>query len=344
VIAAFLAGQTYLLLGGQFQAVISTTNIVPLIGAAGIDTLANIGILLGVLYLQTGKPVVEIWVQNFQWSVPISILGGVLGGGALAVANELAGIWGVLIFFLPVVSIGYSFRLYANRSRDFINQLEQLNLELKNSNEQLALNNQELLETLAAVVDAYDIYTAGHSTNVADLAVEIGTELGLDPANLKRIERAGYLHDIGKVGISDAIIQKPGPLTEAEYEVVKTHSGIGAEIVGRMSGLQPLVPTILHHHERWDGGGYPGSLAGEQIPLEARILALADTVDTMCSDRPYRSARSPEQVVQEVRRCSGSQFDPQIVLAFDQIIAREGYAFFENSRNPNNLLNKYSGT
>ena len=332
VVSAFLAGQTYLHLGGQFNSVITFSNLLPLVGAAAIDTFANVGLLIGVLILQTGKPAGEIWKQNFQWSVPISILGGIVGGGALAIANELAGLWGEIIFFLPVLSIGYSFRVYATNSRDFINQLERLNLELKNTNERLENNNQELMETLGAVVDAYDVYTYGHSASVSDFALDIAHELGLSSSKVKLIEQAGLLHDIGKVGITDAIIQKPGPLTEAEFDVVKTHPSIGAEIVSRMSGLQPLAPIILHHHEHWDGKGYPDGLAGEEIPFESRILALADTLDTMCSDRPYRAARSPEYIIQEVRKCSGSQFDPQIVQAFDRIIERKGHAFFDTSR------------
>jgi putative nucleotidyltransferase with HDIG domain len=332
VVSTFAAGLTYLSLGGNFNRIISASNFVPLVGAALVDTLANVCILIGVLTLQTGKSPAEIWKQNFQWSVPISILGGIIGGGALAVAYDLAGLLGVVIFFLPVLSIGYSFRLYANNSRKFIDQLEQLNLKLTRSNQQLEATNQELMETLASVVDAYDKYTYGHSAYVSVWAGALARELELEPDKIKALEQAGLLHDIGKVGISDAIINKPGPLTEDEYAIVKKHPTIGAEIVGRMSGLQPLVPFILHHHERWDGKGYPSGLAGEAIPLEARILALADAVDTMCSNRPYRPARNPEYVLQEVQKSAGTQFDPKVVKAFERFIDREGPEFLKKSR------------
>jgi hypothetical protein len=341
VTSACAAGLTYFYLGGDINRVFSLSNILALIGAAFVDTICNVFLLIGVLRLQTGKSVWDIWINNFQWSVPISILGGIIGGGAIAVAYNIAGLMGVIIFFLPVLSIGYSFNLYTSNSRKFIDRLEQLNLELTESNRQLETTNQELMETLAGVVDAYDVYTFGHSTHVSELAGALARQLGLSPDRIKALQQAGLLHDIGKVGISDAIINKPGPLTDDEYKVVKAHPSIGSVIVGRMSGLRPLAPFILHHHERWDGKGYPNGLAGEEIPLEARILALADTIDTMRSDRPYRSARSPHAVVQEVQKCTGAQFDPKVVQALSNIIDRVGYEFLENFEKYNFIPEKF---
>ncbi|MFU8771156.1 MAG: HD-GYP domain-containing protein, partial [Anaerolineales bacterium] len=132
-------------------------------------------------------------------------------------------------------------------------------------------------------------------------------------------------------GIMDSIISKPGPLTDEEYNILKRHPVIGSEIINRMKGLQDLVPLVRHHHERWDGRGYPDGLEKDEIPVGARILALSDALDAMLSDRPYRPTRSMKEVVEEVIRCSGTQFDPQVVEAFFEVKANKPRDFFKNS-------------
>ena len=139
------------------------------------------------------------------------------------------------------------------------------------------------------------------------------------------------IHDVGKVGVTDAIIGKRGRLTEQEYNALKQHTVIGAEIVGQMPQFQELVPLVRSHHERWDGRGYPDGLKGEENPLAARIMCLADSVEAMLSDRPYQSTRSLAEVLEEVKRCSGSQFDPRVVEAFLEVTKRYGDRFFLNS-------------
>jgi HD-GYP domain-containing protein (c-di-GMP phosphodiesterase class II) len=139
------------------------------------------------------------------------------------------------------------------------------------------------------------------------------------------------VHDIGKVGINDSIISKEGRLTDQEYKIIKRHTIIGAEIVGRMKGLKDLVPLIRSHHERWDGRGYPDGLVKEEIPLGARILAVADTLDVIISDRPYRSTRSLREAKEEMVRCSGQQFDPAVVDALMAVAEDKGPSFFRNS-------------
>jgi HD-GYP domain-containing protein (c-di-GMP phosphodiesterase class II) len=157
------------------------------------------------------------------------------------------------------------------------------------------------------------------------MAHEVGRQLRCDRAQLSVLQLGGTLHDVGKVVVRDAILSKPGPLTAAEVAEVRLHPEAGARLVALDRTLCSVLPAVLHHHERWDGGGYPTGCASTQIPLEARILSVVDCYDAMTSDRPYRPALPPEKAIEEVDRCSGTQFDPDVALAF--IEAWESGAF-----------------
>ena len=324
VIAAALAGWVYVLAGGTPGAVLQLSNILPLVGAATADTVVNVAILIGVLVLQTRRRPLEIWKRDFQWATPIAILGGIVGGGVLALAYEMFNVIGVAVFFLPVLTTSYSFRLYVDNMKGYVDQLEEVNLTLEKG-------NLELLETLGAVIDAYDVYTYGHSTQVAVYAGAIAEKMNLPPEEKAVVVRAALVHDIGKVGIVDTITSKMGMLTDEEYNVMRRHPVIGAQIVGQMKGLQEFTSLVRHHHEHWDGSGYPDGLEGHEIPLGARILALADALDAMLSDRPYRSTRSFREVMQEVTQSSGKQFDPDVVAAFFAMAEEKDRYFFVNS-------------
>jgi putative nucleotidyltransferase with HDIG domain len=200
-------------------------------------------------------------------------------------------------------------------------------LRLAESNRLLEESALEAVESLNATVDAKDPYTAGHSQRVRRIAVALGEELGLGSAELDTLRFAGLFHDIGKIGVPDAILTKPDRLTELEYEIVKRHPEDGARIVGRLHRLQPAVPAILHHHERWDGNGYPHGLRGTEIPLEAAILGLADAVDAMTTDRPYSCARTLDGATDEVVRSRGTQFAPAVVDAFVALVERRPELF-----------------
>jgi putative nucleotidyltransferase with HDIG domain len=207
--------------------------------------------------------------------------------------------------------------------------LRRQNAELRAHTEQLVESNRlleesalEAVESLNATVDAKDPYTAGHSLRVQRIAVALGEELGLEPEQLDVLRFAGLFHDIGKIAVPDAILTKPDRLTELEFEIVKRHPEDGARIVGRLHRLHAAVPAVLHHHERWDGRGYPNRLAGDEIPLEAAIVGLADAVDAMTTDRPYSAARSLGDATDEVVRNRGSQFAPAVVDAFIALVER----------------------
>jgi putative nucleotidyltransferase with HDIG domain len=193
---------------------------------------------------------------------------------------------------------------------------------LVESNRLLEQSALEAVESLNETVDAKDPYTAGHSLRVQRIAVEIGREMGLGKECLETLHYAGLFHDIGKIGVPDAILTKPEPLTDEEFEVVKRHPEDGARIVGRLHSLRRIVPAILHHHERWDGAGYPHALRGDEIPPEAGIVGLADAFDAMTTDRPYSEARSLEAAVAEIVRNRGTQFAPAIVDAFLRVAER----------------------
>jgi HD-GYP domain-containing protein (c-di-GMP phosphodiesterase class II) len=242
------------------------------------------------------------------------------------------------IFALPIIMMRYSQQQYVERTEDSVRELRRMNQELtRANNEVIAASgaikelNEELFLTLSKIIDARDPYVGGHANKVGDYATAIGLELGLSQEQIEPLRQAGFLHDIGKIAISEAVLHKPGPLTDEEYEYVKTHAAVGGEFLQTCRGLRHLAPFVRHHHERWDGLGYPDMLKGEAIPLEARILAICDAAEAMCSDRPYRKGMSLPEMLAEVKRCSGAQFDPAVAEAFVAVVEREREYLITNS-------------
>lgn len=176
-----------------------------------------------------------------------------------------------------------------------------------------------LLHSLTSAVDAKDAYTCGHSERVALLSRFLAQQIKLDDHAVERVYMAGLLHDVGKIGVPEAVLQKTGKLTPEEFEEIKKHPAIGARILRDVKQIEDIIPGVLHHHERYDGKGYPAGLAGEAIPLMGRIICLADCFDAMTSSRTYRKALPLEVALTEIQRCSGTQFDPQLTDAFLRI-------------------------
>lgn len=193
-------------------------------------------------------------------------------------------------------------------------------LGIHSGNIELYRQQSELLagivRALSSAIDAKDPYTCGHSDRVARVAVRLAQELGCDAKTINTIYLSGLLHDIGKIGIDDSVLRKPGKLSSAEYEHIKTHSEIGHRILLDIKKLDDVLPVVLHHHESWDGGGYPGKLESHEIPLSARIVAVADAYDAMGSDRPYRQGMPDEKIDSIFRAGAGQQWDPEVVDAF----------------------------
>jgi putative nucleotidyltransferase with HDIG domain len=227
------------------------------------------------------------------------------------IASRKHMIWLVLagVFFALWLALGL---LVRGASR----MLQARSEELIESNRRLELSAFETIESLNATVDAKDPYTAGHSLRVQRIALAIGAELGLSAESTDALRYASLFHDIGKIAVPDSILAKPSALTDDEWEQIRLHPVNGAEIVGRLGWLRGTVPSIRHHHERWDGAGYPDGLSAGEIPLEAAVVGLADAWDAMTTDRPYRNALSDAEATDEIRRGRGSQFAPAVVDAF----------------------------
>jgi putative nucleotidyltransferase with HDIG domain len=203
---------------------------------------------------------------------------------------------------LPLIGV---LRVFARERRHRVQSL----VELNNAYQGMAL-------VLGDVVEHDDGYTGEHCRDVVALALAAGRRLGLDAERMRNLEFAALLHDVGKVAIPKAIINKPGKLDEGEWALMRTHTLEGQRMLDRVGGFMSDVGRIVRwHHERWDGGGYPDGLAGEAIPLEARIITACDSYNAMTTDRSYRAALAPEVAAQELRDCAGSQFDPAVIEA-----------------------------
>jgi putative nucleotidyltransferase with HDIG domain len=175
----------------------------------------------------------------------------------------------------------------------------------------------ELLKSLSETIDARDPHTRGHSKRVARYALVVARRMEWPPDRQHRLEIAALLHDVGKLGVEAFILAKPATLDEREMAAVRYHPLLGVRILESVQQLADIIPFIRHHHERFDGGGYPDGLRGEDIPPEARILSVADAYEAITSHRPYRRARTPREALEEIRKGAGSQFDPQVVEAFE---------------------------
>jgi HD-GYP domain-containing protein (c-di-GMP phosphodiesterase class II) len=178
------------------------------------------------------------------------------------------------------------------------------------------LGFQGTVTALALAIESRDKYTGGHTKRVLDFALAAGRRLGLKAGDLENLKLSAILHDVGKIGVPDAVLNKPGKLDDDEFKVMKRHPKIGATIMGKIPFLGPILDGMRYHHETLDGRGYPYGLRGDEIPLQARIVAVADAFDAMTSNRPYSSGRPVEKAVAELRRCSGTQFDGEVVEAF----------------------------
>lgn len=205
--------------------------------------------------------------------------------------------------------------------REIVDEIRGVNTEKENLNRQLY---DSTIQALVSSLEIKDRYTKGHAKRVTEYAMEIGTRLGLSGDDLRDLYFGAILHDIGKIGVHEQVLNKPGSLDSEEIDQVQKHPYDGTTVIEGLENLRHIIPTVRHHHERWDGQGYPDRLRGENIPLHARIVAVADAYDAMTSDRAYRSALPGEHVLQELREGRGTQFDPQVVDVF-LVILREQY-------------------
>ncbi|MBR3255663.1 MAG: HD domain-containing protein [Clostridia bacterium] len=211
----------------------------------------------------------------------------------------------------------------AIKSIEQMREIRKINDELSDTYEELEKAYLEIIETLRFAVEAKDTYTRGHSDRVSAYSVLIGEKLGLSEEDIKTLKIGGLFHDIGKIGIPDSILLKEAKLTDDEYSQIKNHPTIGAHILSKVSYFKDMLPIVKHHHEKYDGTGYPSRLKGEEIPYLARIAAVADSFDAMTSKRSYRNSMSLDVVIEEIERCRGTQFDPQIADVFLEVLKNE---------------------
>lgn len=186
------------------------------------------------------------------------------------------------------------------------------------------MEEKHTVEVLTALIAAKELDTTSHCRRVGTLAAGLAFTIGLDLGQIEAVRQTAQIHDLGKISIPDEILKKPGRLTEQEFAVIKHHPRAGHRLLTAFPELGFTLPGVLHHHERWDGKGYPNRLRGEEIPLESRIIAVVDSFDAMCSDRPYSKARPVGEAVDEIMRCAGSQFDPMVAEAFADSMTNVG--------------------
>ncbi len=269
--------------------------------AATVYFIANAGSIAAVISLTERRPLIRILVDCYFWSFPYYLVGAGIAG-AVAWLNQTFN-WETSLLLVPAVYLIYrSYRLYLGKLEDEKRHVEEMaNLHLRT------------IEALALAIEAKDHTTHEHLQRVRVYAIEVAKELGVSGAELEALHAAALLHDIGKLAVPEHIISKPGRLTPEEFEKMKIHTLVGAEILERVRFPYPVVPIVRAHHEKWDGSGYPMGLKGAEIPIGARILTAVDYLDALASDRQYRRALPLREVMQKLAAESGKSFDPKVV-------------------------------
>jgi putative nucleotidyltransferase with HDIG domain len=271
----------------------------------------NNGSLCLAMSLTEGIAWRTIWLERFHWARYYFVSFGPLALAA-AIAYRDVGVAGLVAFALPPALMIVSVRQYLERTTAAVEEIRQVNVRLRRA-------HRDTIAALSRSMNAKDVYTGGHIDRVAALAVELARQLGFKGEELEAIEIGALLHDIGKIGVPEQILRKPGPLDESEWDVIKTHPVVSDYILSELD-LHPFVRQCARSsHERMDGAGYPDGLAGDQIPLPARIIFVADAFDAITSSRPYRTTRPTLAALAEIEENAGTQFCPQVVSALRAI-------------------------
>ena len=306
-LSAYLAGRAFLALGGQvglpdeqsFPGIIA-----PFAGAALVLVVANHGLLSGVLWLTRPPDGTPSGVGvGLSGRLLLSDLGYAAYGLLIAALWSVVGFFAPLLVLIPLFVARWAVAQFAEQQKAY----------------------EATVGALCQAVETKDFYTRGHSDRVSRGSVMIAREIGMRAERVEAIRYAGMLHDVGKLGVPTKVLQKTGKLTEEEYAAIQLHPMRGLDIVREIGFLDEALAGIMHHHERIDGRGYPMGLAGDEIPEFARVLAVADAFDSMTSTRSYRGARPVAEAIEELRKWSGTQFDPAFVDAFVAALKREGW-------------------
>ncbi len=299
-LSAGLAGMVYQGFGGVVGAVNLANYIIPAIACALVYYLVNSNLFIMVIHLAEGISIWSIWKNQLKGIIATYIALAPIGF-IMAMVYVSIGIWGIILFFFPLILARRSFELYTKMRKVYL----------------------DTIRALAAAIDAKDPYTKGHSERVAEMSLALAQELNLSDKDIENIEYTALLHDIGKIGVADNILGKKSSLTDKEFDKIKEHTVIGAKIIEPVDFLKNSYEAIYHHHEKYNGKGYPDGLKSEDIPLSARIIAVADAYDAMGSDRPYRKKLNKDKILNELKDQAGKQFDPEVVKALISVLGRE---------------------
>jgi len=295
VVAIVTGSLVYVALGGPLPPRPVDEAVLPFMGFLLVFFAVNSVAVSGVVAISEGRPFKDVWIRNTWGMAVYDLVAGALALGIAWLYLELQ-VVGLALVVAPLLFLRHTY---------FVNL-------------QLQATNRELLELMVKAIEARDPYTSGHSQRVSELARALSNEVGLSFEQAEEVSTAALLHDVGKIYEEFApVLRKQGELTREERLLMQTHVQRSAELVGTISNLQGRIQSyVRHHHERFDGSGYPEGLAGPNIPIGARLIMIADTTDAMTTDRPYRAALGFEEVIKELRRCSGTQFDPALVETF----------------------------
>ncbi len=284
------------------------TTVRPLVGAATVYFLLNTGLVATAIAVSTRESVVTTWQTNFLWSAPSYFIGAATAAIAAAFVTK-TGFWFAPLGFAPIYLTYRTYKVYMGRIED-----EQRHV-LQTSDLHLAT-----IEALARAIDAKDQNTQLHIRRVQIYAAHMAKAVGLSPAEIQGVKTAALLHDIGKLAVPEHILSKPGPLTQEEFQKIRIHPEVGAEIIAAVPFPYPVAPIILSHHERWDGKGYPQGLKAEEIPIGARILTIVDYFDAVTTERPYHKALTHESAVGLLKHESSRALDPALVDIFIELL------------------------
>lgn len=283
-----------------------STGCFGLLAASLVYFAVNTLIVAGIIGLTNGKNVFDVWRSSYLWSSLHYLVGGCIAE-AIHFMDTRLGSPALIVAVPPLYLLFRSYSVYLRRME-----------EQQQHTAQMAQLHLRTIETLALAIDAKDDTTAAHLRRVQTYAIEIGKELNLSPLEMQALEAAALLHDVGKLAVPEYIISKPGKLTPEEFEKMKVHPVVGAELLERVRFPYPVVPIVRSHHEKYDGTGYPDGLVGDQIPIGARILSAIDCLDALASDRQYRKALPLEEAMDYVVKASGKSFDPQVVAVLQR--------------------------
>jgi diguanylate cyclase (GGDEF)-like protein/putative nucleotidyltransferase with HDIG domain len=302
------AGLAFALLGGTGSGMPLSALARPLVGAATVYFLLNTGLIATAIALSTQSKILSTWNGNFLWSAPSYFV----GAGSAALAAELvshAGYWVAPLTFVPLYLTYRTYKVYMGRIDD-----EQWHAQ-QSSDLHLAT-----IEALARAIDAKDQTAQMHIRRVQVYAAGLAKAAGLSEAEIHGVKTAALLHDIGKLAVPEHILSKPGPLTQEEFQKIRIHPQVGAEIIAAVPFPYPVAPLILSHHERWDGKGYPQGLSGAEIPIGARILTIVDYYDAVTTERPYHKALTYESAIGLLKHEAGRALDPKLVPLFVELL------------------------